>query len=168
MVRLSSPISSRLILAAAYAAIGGFALYGAFWLLYGENASLETASFLYKSPDHGLLEDIIEFINMLGPIFGTLAFTAPFLPFTFIYASWVCPSRITITDTEIRAKFFSTEKRYPITELTQVSFQTANDNQFIIFKVAGKTLKAEIEHGIWGRIRDLLPPEIAYRATAKS
>ncbi len=168
MVRLSSPISSRLILAISYALIGGLAFYAVFWLLYGGIPSDEPSSFLYKSRDHSVLQDLIKLLNILGPVWGTLVSAAPFLPFTFAYASFVCPSCITITDTEIRAKFFTGEKRWPMAELKSVGFQTAGQNEFIILKVTGKTLKAEIEHGRWGAIRDLLPYRIINQVSSST
>ncbi|MBD5782304.1 hypothetical protein IEN85_22585 [Pelagicoccus sp. NFK12] len=160
MVRLSSPISSRLILAGSYAVIGGIGVYCVFWLLYGEAPRDEVSSFLYQAPDHTAFDDVLKFMNALGPPFGILAFTIPFFPFTFLYASFVCPSRITVTDTEIRTKSFGSERRWHMSELQSVTFKEAGNSQFIIFKIGGKTLKAEIEHGRWGAIRDLLPAGI--------
>ncbi len=159
MVRLSSPISSRLILAGFYAAFGGLLLYVIIYF-YGtnftdfENSSLSPSGFNYWAL-------AVTWIAALGPVFGVMVTCIPFFPFTFIYASWVCPSRITVTNTEIRAKFFTGESRWHMSELREIKFQTANDKQFIIFKVGGKTLKAEVEHGRWGAIRDLIPPEIS-------
>ncbi|MBK1876980.1 hypothetical protein [Pelagicoccus mobilis] len=165
MVRLSSPISSRLILAGSYAGIAGVTFYLVTILFFGIDIDLEEEA--VNESLHGVfnyLELAILMLQALGPVFGMIVTAIPFFPFTFLYASWVCPSRITITSTEIRAKFFGAEKTWQMSELESVKFQHASDQEFIILKVSGKTLKAEIEHGNWGRIRDLLPIEIAVKA----
>lgn len=161
MVRLSSPLSSRVILAGAQAVIGGALLFFTVASFYGDYDE-PSSSLVYGSDQSiGLL---VLSITALGPLFGPIVCSIPFFPFTFIYASFICPSRITITDTEIQAKFFSKTKTWPMSALDSVSFSQAGENQFIVLKVAGKKLKAEIEHGRWGRIRDLIPPEVAARA----
>lgn len=166
MVRLSSPLSSRLILAGSYAGLAGALVYLITVLFFGVDLTLEERAVsegLYRAFDY--IEFGILSLQAMGPIFGLIVAAIPFFPLTFAYASYVCPSRITITSTEIRAKFIVKEQVWPIEALTSISFQDASDQQFIIFKVSGKTLKAEIEHGVWGRIRALVPPEIAARAT---
>ncbi len=165
MVRLSSPLSSRLILAGSYAAIAGLVLYGIVYALGGSHEEYEGATYLTKDEDFAF-DFTILWLQALGPVFGVFVTSLPFLPFTFAYASLVCPSRITITDTEIRAKFFTKDKRWLMGELRSVSFKSARQSQFIVFKMVNKTLKAEIEHGQWGPIRDLLPPEISSKIRA--
>ncbi|MDQ8187731.1 hypothetical protein [Pelagicoccus sp. SDUM812002] len=160
MVRLSSPISSRLILSGSYAAIAGILLYGIVYSFGGSHQEYEGATYLTKDEDFAF-DFTILWLQALGPVFGVFVISLPFFPFTFAYASFVCPSRITITDTEIRAKFFGKEKCWPMSELRSIDFKTVNNSQFIIFKVGGTTLKAEVEHGRWGAIRDLVPLEIA-------
>lgn len=157
MVRLSSPLSSRLILAGSYAGIAGLVLYGIIFAWSVDEYGYAAATNYNPSG----LDLAILSLQAMGPVFGVFITAIPFFPFTFAYASSVCPSRITITDTEIRAKFFSKEKRWPMAQLTSVKFQTTGQSQFIILNVAGKTLKAEVEHGRWGPIRDLIPHEIA-------
>ena len=139
MVRLSSPISSRLILASSYSAFLGLGLYSVIQ---------------FVDP---IIHGLVQYIQSQGIIAGITTCSAPFIPFCFIYASIVCPSHITVTDTEIRAKFFGSEKSYPMEQLKSVRTYQTGENEFIVFKIAGKTLKAELNHGAYHDLRKLLP-----------
>jgi len=133
MARLSFPNSSRLILAGSYAGAAGVSVYLLMVLLFGVKIDLDEEA--VNETLHGAF-DYLELARLslqaLGPVFGMIVASTPFFPFTFIYASWVCPSRITITSTEIRAKFFGTEKTWQTSELESVKFQNAGDQEFII------------------------------------